>query len=188
MCLNRGRSKGEDCGHVHRFKPPSEILFTDRSKAVLLSWFIFVIRSSSLNVCVAYILLVWIAILATLWESNCPFGVLLVMFPLGSSYFVFVFLSLWCLWWKVWDNCIDSWLLPSLLFYICLNVYFKKKWSLPSSRAGSTRHGGFCWARLIQQTTNWFFFLFFPRKQAKTFYANCLQSRQCQNMFSDKKN
>ena len=31
---------------------------------------------------------------ATLWESNCPFGFLLVMFPLGSSYFVFVFLSL----------------------------------------------------------------------------------------------
>ena len=32
--------------------------------------------------------------LETLWESNCPFGFLLVMFPLGSSYFVFVFLSL----------------------------------------------------------------------------------------------
>ena len=32
--------------------------------------------------------------LATLWESNSPFGFLLVMFPLGSSYFVFVFLSL----------------------------------------------------------------------------------------------
>ena len=29
--------------------------------------------------------------LATLWESNCPFGFLLVMFPLESSYFVFVF-------------------------------------------------------------------------------------------------
>ena len=29
--------------------------------------------------------------LATLWESNCPFGFLLVMFSLGSSYFVFVF-------------------------------------------------------------------------------------------------
>ena len=36
MCLNRGRSKGEDCGHV-------KSIFTDRSKAVLLSWFIFVI-------------------------------------------------------------------------------------------------------------------------------------------------
>ena len=57
--------------------------------------------------------------LATLWESNCPFGFLLVMFPLGSSYFVFVFLSLWSLWWEVWDNCIDSWSLPSLL---CLSV------------------------------------------------------------------
>ena len=43
MCLNRGRSKGEDCGHVKSIKPPSDILFTDRSKAVLLSWFIFVI-------------------------------------------------------------------------------------------------------------------------------------------------
>ena len=32
--------------------------------------------------------------LATLWESNCPFGFLLVMFPFGSSYFAFVFLSL----------------------------------------------------------------------------------------------
>ena len=29
--------------------------------------------------------------LATLWESNCPFGCLLVMFPLESCYFVFVF-------------------------------------------------------------------------------------------------
>ena len=44
MCLNRGRNKGEDCGHVKiDLSPPSEILFTDRSKAVLLSWFIFVI-------------------------------------------------------------------------------------------------------------------------------------------------
>ena len=32
--------------------------------------------------------------LATLWESNCPFGFPLVMFLLGSSYFVFLFLSL----------------------------------------------------------------------------------------------
>ena len=32
--------------------------------------------------------------LATLLESNCPFGFLLVMSPLGSSYFVFVFISL----------------------------------------------------------------------------------------------
>ena len=31
--------------------------------------------------------------LATLWESNCLFGFLLVMFPLGSSYFVFVCVS-----------------------------------------------------------------------------------------------
>ena len=28
-----------------------------------------------------------------LWESNCPFGFLLVMFLLGSSYFVFVSLA-----------------------------------------------------------------------------------------------
>ena len=39
------------------------------------------------------------------------------MFPLGSSYFVFVFLSLWCLWWEMWDKCIDSWSLPSFLFF-----------------------------------------------------------------------
>ena len=32
--------------------------------------------------------------LATLWESDCPFSFLLVMFPIGSSYFAFVFLSL----------------------------------------------------------------------------------------------
>ena len=31
--------------------------------------------------------------MVTLWKSNCPFGFLLVMFPLGSSYFVVVFLS-----------------------------------------------------------------------------------------------
>ena len=51
--------------------------------------------SSSLNVCVAYIFLFLDNHLATLWESNCPFGFPLVMFPLGSSYFVFVFLSLY---------------------------------------------------------------------------------------------
>ena len=73
--------------------------------------------SSSLNVYVAYIFFVLDSHLATLWESNCPFGFLLVMFPLGSSYFVVVFLSLWCLWWEVLDNCIDSWSLPSFLFY-----------------------------------------------------------------------
>ena len=39
--------------------------------------------------CVAYIFFVLDSHLATLWESNCPFGFLLVMFPLGSSYFVF---------------------------------------------------------------------------------------------------
>ena len=50
--------------------------------------------SSSLNVCVASIFFVLDSHLATLWESNCPFGFLLVMFPLGSSYFVVVFLSL----------------------------------------------------------------------------------------------
>ena len=44
--------------------------------------------------CVAYIFFVLDSHLATLRESNCPFGFLLVMFPLGSSYFVFVFLSL----------------------------------------------------------------------------------------------
>ena len=49
--------------------------------------------SSSLNVCQLYIF-VLDCHLATLWESNCPFGFLLVMFSLGSSYFVFVFLSL----------------------------------------------------------------------------------------------
>ena len=26
---------------------------------------------------------------------------------------MFVFLSLWCLWREVWDNCVDSWSLPS---------------------------------------------------------------------------
>ena len=47
--LNRGRRKGEDCGHVKSIQAPplpptpSGILFTERSKAVLLSWFIFVI-------------------------------------------------------------------------------------------------------------------------------------------------
>ena len=49
--------------------------------------------SSSLNVCVAYILLFWIAFrpfcgkVTSVWLS-------LVMFQLGSSYFVFVFLTL----------------------------------------------------------------------------------------------
>ena len=37
--------------------------------------------SSSLNMCVAYIFFVLDSHLATFWESNCPFGFLLVMFP-----------------------------------------------------------------------------------------------------------
>ena len=46
--------------------------------------------SSSLNVCRLYIF-VLDSHLATLWESNCTFGFPLVMFPLGSSYFVLCF-------------------------------------------------------------------------------------------------
>ena len=44
--------------------------------------------SSSLNVCVAYRLHLFVldSLLATLLERNCPFGFLLVMFPSGSSY------------------------------------------------------------------------------------------------------
>ena len=48
--------------------------------------------SSSLNGCAAYIFLFWIAI-RQLCGKVTPFGFLLVMFPLGSIYFVFVFLS-----------------------------------------------------------------------------------------------
>ena len=44
--------------------------------------------SLSLNVCRLRIF-VLDSHLATLWESNCPFGFPLVMFPLGSSYFVY---------------------------------------------------------------------------------------------------
>ena len=45
-----------------------------------------------------------------------PFGFLLVMFP--SSYFVFVFLSLWCLWWRcgiivsIPDHCLPFCFVP----------------------------------------------------------------------------
>ena len=73
--------------------------------------------------------------LATLWESNCPFGFLLVVFSLRSSYLVFVFLSLWCLWWEVWDNCIDSRSLPSFLFSIkILFKHFITQFIPPSPR------------------------------------------------------
>ena len=88
MCLNRGRSKGEDCGHV---KPPVKYFsLTVPRRFFCHGLFCY---SSSLNVSVAYIFFVLDSYLATLWESYCPFGFLLVMFPLGSSYFVFVFLS-----------------------------------------------------------------------------------------------
>ena len=50
---------------------------------------VYFCHTSSLNVCRLHIF-VLDSHLATLWESNCPFGFLLVMFPLGSSYFVFV--------------------------------------------------------------------------------------------------
>ena len=74
--------------------------------------------SSSLNVCVCRLhRFVLDSHLATLWESNCPSGFLRMMFLLKSSYFMFVFFSLWCLWSEVWDTCIDSWSLPSLLLF-----------------------------------------------------------------------
>ena len=50
--------------------------------------------SSSLNVCIAYIFVFWIAIWPLCGKVTVRFGFLLEMFPLGSSYFVFVFLSL----------------------------------------------------------------------------------------------
>ena len=57
--------------------------------------------NSSVTECVCRLhIFVLVSHLASLWESNCPFGFPLVMFPLGSSYFVFVFLSLWCVWWR----------------------------------------------------------------------------------------
>ena len=71
--------------------------------------------------------------LTTLWESNCPFGFPLVMFPLGSSYFVFVFLSLWCLWWEVWDNCIGYWSLPFLLLWLWHSLDFSLTFLCSSS-------------------------------------------------------
>ena len=43
--------------------------------------------SLSLNVCRLHIF-VFDSLSATLWESNCPFCFVLVMFPLGSTYFV----------------------------------------------------------------------------------------------------
>ena len=46
--------------------------------------------------------------LATSWESNCPFGFLLMMFPLGSSYFVLCFFPFDVSDGRVWDNCIVS--------------------------------------------------------------------------------
>ena len=52
--------------------------------------------------------LFWLAILATLLESDCPFDCLLVMFLLGSSYFVFVFPFDVSDGREVRDNCIDS--------------------------------------------------------------------------------
>ena len=55
---------------------------------------VYFCHSLSLSVCVAYIFFVLDSHLATLWESNCPFGLPLVMFPFGSSYFVFLCLSL----------------------------------------------------------------------------------------------
>ena len=52
--------------------------------------------SSSLNACVAYTFLFWIAIwpLCGKVTARLAFCYIVVMFPLGSSYFVVVFLSL----------------------------------------------------------------------------------------------
>ena len=47
---------GRVCASLNRFKPPIKIFFTDRSKAVLLLWIIYVISDlffmlSSTSVC-----------------------------------------------------------------------------------------------------------------------------------------
>ena len=136
MCLNLTRSKGEDCGHVKSiqapFPPPppkwNTFHWPFQGGSSVMVYFCY---SSSLNVCVVYIFFVLDSHLATLWESNCPFGFLLVMFQLGSSYFVFVFLFLWCLWWEVWDDCIDSWSLPSFLFWLFYGLsVFRRIWPI----------------------------------------------------------
>ena len=87
MCLNRGRSKGEDCGHVKidLSLPVKYFSLTVPSRLFCHGLFLLLCRLH---------LFVLDSHMVTLWESNCPFGFLLVMFPLGSSYFVFVFLSL----------------------------------------------------------------------------------------------
>ena len=50
--------------------------------------------SSSLNMCGAYIFLFWIAIWPLCEKVTVRLAFPLVMFPLASSYFVFVFLFL----------------------------------------------------------------------------------------------
>ena len=55
--------------------------------------------------------------LATLWESNCPFGFLLVMCPLGSSYSCLCFVPF-----DVSDG--RCWIIVSIPDH-CLHLYFK---------------------------------------------------------------
>ena len=65
--------------------------------------------------------------LDTLLESNCPFDFLLVMFLLGSSYFVFVFLSFAVSDWRcgiivsIPDHCLNF---IYLFIYLFLFIFF----------------------------------------------------------------
>ena len=92
MRLNRGKVRARTGLWPRKIdlSSPSEIFFTDRSKVVLLSWFIFVIVFVFEFVCRLH-LFVFDSHLATLWESNCPFGFLLVMFSVISCLCFFRF-------------------------------------------------------------------------------------------------
>ena len=43
VCLCRGGDGARVVATWNRFKPPGEVLFTHRSGAILLSWFVFVV-------------------------------------------------------------------------------------------------------------------------------------------------
>ena len=101
-------TKGEVGAPLNRFKPSSKICFTDRSKAALLLWIIYVI---SVLFCYAFM---HVCLLM-------PCGHLLVKgWPLGSHLWCLIVtlsLSHWYLGSGVVLDCIDSWSVPSLLLW-----------------------------------------------------------------------
>ena len=65
-----------------------------------------------------------------------------------------------------------------VLFPQSINSWWRHKPAKPTRKTNKNYPLNFITLSAIQQMTNWWYFLIFPRKQDLTFHANCLYWRQ----------